>query len=273
MAAPGGAPLRAAYRLAVNAMLATVTGVDRARFRRDPVADEWLAQRLTVTAKTFLRPATARRFVRSSRRTFTGRVVLADDSPRPMPSPDAGTTVLSLPFRSGVAAGRNAAVDAVCTEYVMVSDDDVVMTAGTDLGRAVAFLDEHPEVDAVCATLIEVPRWRTWQYGGEGDLFPGHLPPLRSHGELVGGLPVVLKGPQVYVARTESLRRVRYDEHLRMVDHRDFFSTACGRLVFVSDPKLVAFHARTPFDRAYVAHRDDIGADTAYLSRKWFSDA
>jgi beta-1,4-N-acetylgalactosaminyltransferase 2 len=86
---------------------------------------------------------------------------------------------------------------------------------------------------------------------------------------MIGGLPVVLKGPQVYVARTEALRRVRYDEHVRMVDHRDFFSMACGRMVFVRDARLVAFHARTPFNRAYVAYRDDVAADTVYLSRKW----
>ena len=34
-----------------------------------------------------------------------------------------------------------------------------------------------------------------------------------------------------------------------MVDHRDFFSSASGRLVFVCAPTLVAYHARTPFNR------------------------
>ena len=65
--------------------------------------------------------------------------MLADDSPEPMASTDDLTTVLALPFNSGVAVGRNAAIAAVTTPYVMVTDDDVVMTAATDLAGAVRF--------------------------------------------------------------------------------------------------------------------------------------
>ena len=269
MMGPYGAPLRVAHRTAVRSQLGTVAAVDRLKVRGDREQDDWLAERLTITAKTFLRPATARRFVRTTRRTFTGRIVLADDAPEPMAAPDDRTTVLSLPFNSGVAVGRNAAIAAAHTPYVMVTDDDVVMTAGTDLAGAVSFLEDNPEADAVCATLIELPRWYTWPYGDERELFPGHQPPLRAFGDVVGGLPVVMKGPQVYVARTDRLREVPYDENLRMVDHRDFFSSASGRLVFVSAPQLVAFHARTPFDKKYTSYRDDVAADLAYLARKW----
>ena len=186
-----------------------------------------------------------------------------------MAAPDPGTTVIGLPFNSGVCVGRNAAIAAVTTPYVMVSDDDVVMTAGTDLAAAVAFLEGHPEVDA----LVELPRWYVIGYGDERELFPGHLPPLRAFGDSVDGLPVVVKGPPVYVARTARLREVPYDENLRMVDHRDFFSSASGRLVFVCAPTLVAYHARTPFNRRYTSHRDNVGEDLAYLGGKWSASA
>lgn len=269
MTTPYGAPLRAAHGLAIRGQLLAVAAVDRLRVRRDAELDARLAQQLTVTVKTFMRPTTARRFVRSTRRTFTGRIVLADDSPEPMAAPDPHTTVIGLPFNSGVCVGRNAAIAAVTTPYVLVADDDVVMTAGTDLAAAVAFLEDHPEVDGVCATLVELPRWYVLTYGDERELFPGHLPPLRPFGDSVGGLPVVTKGPPVYVARTERLREVPYDEHLRMVDHRDFFSAAAGRLVFVIAPSLLAFHARTPFNRTYTSYREDVGKDLAYLGRKW----
>ena len=165
--------MRLGHRVTVRSQLGALATVDRVRVRRDREQDDWLADRLTVTAKTFLRPATARRFVRTTRRAFTGRIVLADDSPEPMASPDDRTTVLALPFNSGVAVGRNAAIAAARTPYVMVTDDDVVMTAGTDLAGAVRFLEDNPEADGVCATLIELPRWYTWSYGDERELFPG----------------------------------------------------------------------------------------------------
>jgi beta-1,4-N-acetylgalactosaminyltransferase 2 len=271
MMGPYGAPLRLAHRAVVSGQLGAVAAADRLRARRDSERDEWLADQLTVTAKTFLRPATARRFVRSARRTFTGRIVLADDSPEPMAAPDDRTTVLALPFNSGVCVGRNAAIAAVTTPYVLVSDDDVVMTAGTDLAGAVMFLEEHPEADAVCATQIELPRWYASAYGDERELFPGHQQPLRPYGDSVGGFSVLMKGPPVYVARTERLRQVPYDENIRMVDHRDFFSSASGRLVFVSSPHLVVFHARTPFNKTYTSYREDVARDLAYLARKWMS--
>ncbi len=87
------------------------------------------------------------------------------------------------PSTPACAVGRNAAIAAATTPYVMVTDDDVVMTAGTDLAGAVAFLEEHPDVDGICATLIELPRWYTWPYGDERELFPGHRPPLRPYGD------------------------------------------------------------------------------------------
>ena len=116
-------------------------------------------------------------------------------------------------------------------------------------------------MDAVCATLIELPRWYAWPYGDEVELLPGHLPPLRAFGEVVDGLPVVLKGPQVYVARTERLRTVPYDEHVRMVDHRDFFSSASGRLVFVSAPDCWPSTPARPSTATYTSYRDDVARD------------
>lgn len=263
-----GAPLRVAHGAAVRAQLGSVTAVDRVRFRRreDP---DWLSDRLTIAAKTFLRPATAARMVRSARRSFPGHIIIADDSREPMSPPDPLTEIVAMPFNSGVPRGRNAALGRVRTPYVLVTDDDAVFTRGSGFEGAVRFLEEHPDVDGVIATLVELPRWYTLGYGDERELLPGHRPPRVPFGELIGGLPVVAKGPQIYVARTRALRAVPYDEHIRMVDHRDFFSAASGRLVFVHHPGFVAFHARTPFDREYTTYREDVAADLAYLGRKW----
>ncbi len=269
MRTPYGAPVRWAHRGAVRGQLGAVSAVDRVRSRHSAEDDAWLAERLTITAKTFLRPATARRMVRTARRTFTGPIVLADDSHEPMPAPDDRTTVIGLPFNSGVPHGRNAALAAVTTPYVLVTDDDVVFTAASDLLGTVAWLEDNPDVDAVCATLIELPRWYRWPYGDERELLPGHLPPLRPFGEVIDGLPVVMKGPQVFVGRTDRLREVPYDERIRMVDHRDFFSSASGRLVFVQSPGLVVFHARTPFDKEYTSYRENVARDLVYLTQKW----
>ena len=74
----------------------------------------------------------------------------------PMAAPDERTTVVALPFNSGVPRGRNAALAAVATPYALVTDDDVVFTAASDLLGAVAYLEDNPDVDAVCATAAHV---------------------------------------------------------------------------------------------------------------------
>lgn len=264
---PLGAPLRVAHRASVWSLHTGIATLARARVEA-PDDPEWLAERLTLCAKTFERPATARRLVRSARRVFAGHVILADDSARPMRAPDRRTEVIDLPFNSGAPRGRNAALARVRTPYAWVADDDTVFTRDSRVRSAVEFLEAHPEVDAVCATQIELPRLYIVGYGPD-PLFPQHRSPLRPWGSEIDGLPVVPMGPTVYVGRTESLLKVPYDERIRMVDHRDFFSRASGTLVFVQDPAFVVLHARTPFNKRYTSFRDDVAGDLAYLGSKW----
>jgi beta-1,4-N-acetylgalactosaminyltransferase 2 len=206
--------------------------------------------------------------VRTARRVFDGRIIMADDSRNPMASPGAAVEVVPMPFNSGVSRGRNAALDAVDTELVLVTDDDIVFTAASRVGRAMRYLDEHPDVDLVGFLRVELPRRYAFDHGPDA-LFPGAAAPLRPWGEEIGGLPVRLKVEQVYLARTSAVQRVRWDEQIRMVDHNDFFTRASGCLVAVLDHGIVAYHARPPFDAGYTSYREDVADDLAYLSRKW----
>jgi beta-1,4-N-acetylgalactosaminyltransferase 2 len=185
-----GGPLRLSYRAAVATELVAVTSAARLRAPApDPAERAETAARVTVAVKTFERPAVARRLVRSVRRVFDGRIVVADDSRVPMASPVPGVDVLALPFDVRVSVGRNAALDAVRTDYVLVTDDDLVFTAATDVDRARRVLDTTPEVDLVGFLRVDLPGWSAYDHGPDA-LFPGHDPPLREWGTLVGGLPV-----------------------------------------------------------------------------------
>jgi glycosyltransferase involved in cell wall biosynthesis len=265
----GGAPLRLTYRAATSAALVAVRGVDRISAERpDPAERAESARTVTVAVKTFKRPDVARRLVRSARTVFDGRIVVADDSPTPMSFDDPLVDVIAMPFNSGVSVGRNAALDAVDTEFVLVTDDDLVFTAATDVDAARRRLQACPEIDVVGFVRVELPRWMAHDFGPDA-LFRGHRQPLRPWGELVGGLPVRLKIEQTYLARTQAIRRVRWDPQIRMVDHADFFSRACGEIVVVLDTAIRAYHAQTPFDAEYTRYRLDIAPDQAYLARVW----
>jgi len=100
---PRAAPLRAGYRGLTAANLSLVRAVDRARAPERTAADRAeVAQRITVAVKTFERPATLRRFLRSTRTVFEGRIIVADDSHEPLVTASHGVDVVRLPFNSGV---------------------------------------------------------------------------------------------------------------------------------------------------------------------------
>ena len=269
MRSPYAAPVRGAYRLVTAANLGLVRLLD-ARRAPDRTAEDRaeVAERVTIAVKTFERPAMIGRFVRSARRVFDGRIVVADDSRQPVTTSDPRVDVIALPFNSGVAVGRNAALAAVKTEYVFVCDDDVVLTDLTDLAVLMDYLDHNPQVDIVGVALVDLPV-RKLVDRAQSPLFPGASEPRILLGTVIDELPVVRKVAQVYLARTESVRSVGWDERLRMVDHRDFFSRASGRLVTVQHDRVLAYHAQTPFDASYARYREDVADDLAYLGHKW----
>ena len=265
-----GGPLRLAYRAAEAAQLAVVRPADRlAHGRATPEERAEVARRVTMTVKTFERPAVLRRCLASARTVFDGRIVVADDSRTPLDDLGPGIDVLALPFNSGVPVGRNAALDEVRTEFVLVSDDDIVFTAASDVVAAMNYLDDNPEVDLVALSRVDLPRWRAVEAHDEAALFPGAAPPLVPYGTLIEGLPVVPKTPQLYVGRTASIHKVRWDERIRMVDHRDFFSRAAGTIVCVQAQTIRGYHMRTPFDPFYTSYREDVAADLQTLGQLW----
>jgi hypothetical protein len=257
------------HQAAVSVELAALTRLD-ARGRELPSPEEGrsLADRVTMVVKTFERPDVVRRLVRTARIVFPGRILVADDSETPLNSLGPSVDIVALPFNVGLSAGRNAAVAQVTTEFTFLTDDDIVFTAATDIVAMMEYLDAHPDVDLVAPQLVNLP----WLYATDrrqSALFDGALPPRRPFGEEIDGAVVVPKVANVFLARTEPLRRIGWDEQLRLVEHRDFFTRASGRLVCVQADGVRAYHVRTPYDDEYMRYRRDTRESLAYLGKKW----
>ena len=269
---PYGRPILQVERAAIAAVVAvnTLAGRFSARRQGHPPTHEHADQQLTVVVKTFERAPIARRFVRHAREVFGGRIVIVDDSRRPMTAPDEGVDVLALPFDSGVSTGRNAGLAAVRTPYVLMADDDHILTRSVHLDEVLSYLERNPQVDAVAFTVIEIPRLYSIDFGPESNaLFPGHEPLKIPYGTEIDGLRVQAKTAQCYVARTDALRAVGWDDALRMLDHSDLFSRAAGRMVFVQHPTMRVLHGRTPWRRAFTEGRHNVNSDAPVLAARW----
>jgi hypothetical protein len=226
-----------------------------------------VGRQLTALVKTFERPHIVRRLVMSMKRLYPDLpIVVVDDSREPTPIP--GAQLVEMPYDSGVAAGRNEGLRHVTTPYVLVLDDDFIFYRHTRLGRALALMNKHPEIDVMGGRVIDLPLMRTRRLP-EGEIFPTNKSPTTPLGSLIGGLKVVDKVPTFYVARQRRLELVRWDERLKRVEHADFFTRALGVLTTVFNPDLRCLHARTPFDADYMMKRMDVAESLQVLEERY----
>jgi glycosyltransferase involved in cell wall biosynthesis len=232
-----------------------------------PTVDELLASQLTALVKTFERPHVLRRLVRSIKRLYPSlRIVVVDDSREPVELD--GVDTITMPYDSGVAAGRNEGLKHVTTPYVLVLDDDFVFFRKTRLGPALAVMERHVEIDIMGGQLIDLPLFEK-RAVPRGAIFPTDAVPVRPIGSSVGRLEVVDKVSTFFLARRSSLERVRWNADLKRVDHADFFTRALGVLTTVFNPELRCLHARTPFDTAYMSSRLDVAESLRVLEERY----
>jgi hypothetical protein len=225
------------------------------------------AESLTALVKTFERPHIVRRLVASVRRLYPELpMVIVDDSREPAPL--AGVETITMPYDSGISAGRNEGLRNVATPYVLVLDDDFVFYRHTRLDEALELMDRHPQIDIMGGRVIDLPLRRSRPLP-VGEIFPTCATPVVPLGSLIGGLRVVDKVPNFYVARTDRLALVGWDPELKRIDHADFFTRALGVLTTAFNPHLRCFHARTPFDTEYMRKRMELAPSFQALQERY----
>lgn len=135
-----------------------------------PATDAAVIKGVTALVKTFERPLILRRLVDSIQRLYPGvPVVVVDDSRTPARLESVET--IEMPYDSGISAGRNEGLRHVTTRYVLLLDDDFVLSRRTRLGDALALMEQHPEIDIMGGTVIDLPFYRK-RRSADGFVFP-----------------------------------------------------------------------------------------------------
>lgn len=222
---------------------------------------------LTALIKTFERPKKLKGLVRSIRRRYPElKIVVVDDSREPRLL--KGVETLVLPYDSGVSAGRNAGLKEIQTPYMLSLDDDFVFNRNTDLLKALKDIKASPQIDILAGEVIYLPLRIVHDYS-RTPVFPTSASPLHAPGTVIGDFLVHLKVPNFYLARTERIRLVGWDDKLKRLDHADFFTRAVGVLTAVQNPAFKVLHYPTYFSKHYLAKRNDIAHDQMVLHHKY----
>ncbi|WP_162932362.1 glycosyltransferase [Solimonas sp. K1W22B-7] len=254
---PVFAPL---YHGLVAAQMRLVRATDV--LRPAPCGDDALLDQLTLVVKTFERRPLLLRLLRSIRRHYPRiRIVVADDSRHS--EPVESVEYLTLPFDSGVSAGRNAGLARVRTPYTMILDDDFVFYRGTDLLASLRRLVAEECIDILGGIVITLPMME-WNDSSRMSIYKPDAAPAA---ERIGGLERRRKVPNFFIARTARLAQVGWDARLKRLDHIDFFTRADGLLCSVLDPSLRCLHVKSLFDRHYMRYRQDYQADRELLQQ------
>lgn len=198
---------------------------------------------VTFLIKSFMRPKLALRAVRSIRQTHRGSPILVVDDSNIAPHfatqlQESGARVMRLPYDVGLSAGRNAGVKEITTEFVLIMDDDMVISSRTRVLDMVHLLEG---ADVVCGTMKQNSRivnWEgTYEFTDDGGL---RLIPSDYNYRTRDGIryvPVEF-GLNILVARTEFLRTHPWDEQLKLSEHTSWFlglRDAGARVLFAPD--------------------------------------
>jgi len=231
-----------------------------------PCDDAELDQ-LTALIKTFERPKKLKGLIRSIRRRYPQlKIIVVDDSREP--GKLRGVETIVLPYDSGVSAGRNAGLKKIQSPYMLCLDDDFVFNRQTDLLQTLKDIKSNPDIDILAGEVIYLPLRIVHDYA-RTPVFPTGAFPLHPPESRIGGFPVQLKVPNFYLARTDKIRLVGWDDKLKRLDHADFFTRAVGVLTAVQNSKFKVLHYPTYFSKRYLEKRNDIAHDKMVLHHKY----
>lgn len=234
-----------------------------------------MRENVTFVYKSFQRQHLARRLYRNIQTYYPGvRVIIADDSRQPLELTGPGLQIVQLPFNVGLSAGLNRALALVETPFVIRLDDDELLSPCSGFHHHLQFLLDHPEVDLVGILHMDFPWKKGWKQEQTAHYMSftmsGAPKPLKiPHGTRIDENRIVTgKTPNIFIVRTDAYKKVGYDDHIRIMDHQDFFFRAAGNLVAVLATDSFIFHDHCPFNQAYQAYRSDYLGDRRYIAMK-----
>lgn len=233
-----------------------------------------IRENVTFIYKSFQRQRLAKQLFWNIQSYYPGvQVIIADDSAKPLVSDSPYVQVIQLPFNSGLSYGINRALEQVKTPYMIRMDDDELLTPFTNFHGQLRFLMEHPAVDLAAVAYMPVPRCppleqtvrQFYAQSMHNAPLPLKIPHMTPMDE---SRVVVAKPPNIFLARTEAVRAVGYDDNIRMIDHNEFFFRAAGVLVSVLDTKAFVLHRHNRFNKSYEKYRQDVRQDSIYIRAK-----
>lgn len=197
--------------------------------------------KIAIGIKTFMREETLFKTLDSIEKYFpyAYRLYIADDGGisdekeyRYQQLEIQGHVVIRLPFNSGLSFGRNAIVQRVIEPYVLIMDDDILLTDSESIEKMKQVLDSSEDI-GLCAGMIYLPNGEC--FGGHNysrgimlEINKGALFRHSSRGKLAKADGILFNyADQVvnfFLAKRAVFKSVTWDSRIKIeFEHIDFF--------------------------------------------------
>jgi len=203
---------------------------------------------VTFIIKTFERPKTLGRLLKSIRQFYYDvKIIVADDSKKTSKNKNRricakyNTQYIELPYDSGLSKGRNEMVQMVKTKFFLLLDDDYIFIDKTDIFKLKNILLNY-HLDIVGGGWIEGENVRHFE--GIYELEDGKLHLFPKFYDKINECYFCDFVHNFFLAKTDSVRQILWDEKLKLIEHTDFFFRARGKLKVGYVPTVAIFHAR-----------------------------
>ena len=221
---------------------------------------------VTFIFKSFNRQRSAKRLWKSIRLYYPeAKIVIADDSKKPLILNDSLVEVIQLPFNVGLGKGVSEALKRVETPYLMRLDDDMLLTPDSNIHKHLKFLQNNDSIDLIS---LQATNGDPEKYAEIYKRIKFNTNLIIPAGTKIENYEVLYKTANVYLARTDKIKMIGYDPLIRMIDHNEFFYRAAGKIVCAHDPKSYVMHCHNKFEKDYDQYRSDIQDDRQYITLK-----
>jgi len=244
---------------------------------------------ISVIIKTFERPQCVKLLYNSIRKFYPEvPIFIADDSKEPLKEL-GNATILQLPYSSGLSYGRNCLLKEVSTKYILLADDDFVFTRNTDLTIPYNIL-ESTDIDVVGIDLLDYG-WMTRIYRGSYEIKNNSL--IQYQNKPYGyhcDYPMYHYVLNCFVAKSDVIKDVLWDEELKLYEHDDFFLRLKNKKVMISHTDRISIdhiqqltddymeirsntdpYKEKFFKKYHINHVEEVGRGHIYWQRKFYS--
>ncbi|MBP7562536.1 MAG: glycosyltransferase [Candidatus Cloacimonetes bacterium] len=221
-------------------------------------------RKLTFFIKTFERPEALKKALDSIdlHYGFLGKdvnILIADDSEQPS-LPDKSypfnLTYFRLDFDQGASFGRNYLLSHTKTPYFILLDDDYVFTRHTKIERFVHLIEKYPEIDILAGSVYNRGKKKV-DCACRMNIDNQVLYKLKKPYKIKDDLKFYDMVVNFFIAKTDKIKELRWDDELKTVEHSAFFIKAMNHGLISPETDSVSIHHLRPKNSLYKKFRKD----------------